>query len=75
MAVDKTLPGEEFFHRQRVAFAGFFEAEDPARTAATTSALRRMTQRFVSGGGRLSRLTPDPMSRSQSVLSASRDCG
>src|SRR5262249_59479673 len=50
--VDGILPGQEFFHRQRVAAAGFLERSRPPRTAATTSALRRMTQRLVPGAGR-----------------------
>ena len=30
MAVDGALPGEELLHRQRVALAGFVEAQEPA---------------------------------------------
>ena len=53
MLVDRVLPGEEFIDRERVAVTGFLRESRPPRTAATTSALRRMTQRFVPGVGKL----------------------
>ena len=52
VAVDRVLPGQEFLDRERIAAAGLFERRRPPRTAATTSALRRITQRFVPGAGR-----------------------
>ena len=30
MAINRTLPGEEFLDRQHIAAAGFFEREEPA---------------------------------------------
>jgi hypothetical protein len=44
------LPGQEFLDGQRVATARVFERQQAA--AATTSALRRITQRVVPGAGR-----------------------
>jgi len=46
----RALPSEEFLDRQLVAAADFLMA--PSRTALTTTALRRATQRFVSEGGK-----------------------
>ena len=47
------LPGEEFIDRERVAVQASSRESRPPRTAATTSALRRITQRFVPGVGKL----------------------
>ena len=52
MILDPPLPGKEFFLRKLIAMASFLETEAPLRTAVTTAALRRATQRFVSVGGR-----------------------
>jgi hypothetical protein len=48
----RALPSEEFLDRQLVAAANFLKADAPLRTALTTTALRRATQRFVSEGGK-----------------------
>jgi hypothetical protein len=52
VGVDRTLPREEFFYRQLVSSADSLKAYHASRTALTIAALRRVTQRFVSGGGR-----------------------
>ena len=49
--LDRPLPGEEFLDRQVVAPAASCRLIMPLRTAWTTTALRRTTQRLVSGGG------------------------
>jgi hypothetical protein len=46
-ALDRALPAGEFLKAERVALARFVDLSRPPATAATTSALRRTTQRFV----------------------------
>ena len=58
--VDRVLPGQEFLDRQGVAAARLFERQHPPRTAATTSALRRMTRRFVPGAGKSAMVRGEP---------------
>jgi len=48
VAINRTLPSEEFLDRQHVAAARVFERKE----SATTSALRRITQRVVPSAGR-----------------------
>ena len=50
--VDRILPGQEFFDGQGIAGAGFLEGQQSATDCCNHTALRRMTQRFVVGGGR-----------------------
>ena len=60
MLADQSIPGQELFPTQAIAFAGIFKREHPCRTADTTSALRLETQRFVSGGGKSSMVMGPP---------------
>jgi hypothetical protein len=54
VVINRPLPGEEFIDRKHVAAASSSKERSPPRTAATTSALRRITQRVAPGAGRSS---------------------
>jgi len=51
VGVDRTLPREEFFYRQLVSSADFLKAYLASAHSVDDDGLRRVTQRFVSGGG------------------------
>jgi hypothetical protein len=52
VTIDRTLPGEKFFDGKPVRPHASSSESNPPRTAATTSALRRGTQRFGPDAGR-----------------------
>ncbi len=59
--VEQALPGQELFDRDAVSrVQASSRPIRPARTAATTSALRRLTERLRLGGGRSSGVKGSP---------------